>query len=239
MKRAPQPPGWLPALLHLSHGLIAGGVGYMLAYAAVIYSAAEPGSVHSMVAVLCSVALAIFEIGFFAYIILRRRRMKRLWREAGALTKAGSFEAAEIPLLELLTYAEYRLRPQPVLFALGAAAEGRELEREATVLYRRAGDYPPALRALGMLQLERGLNEGATQTLRKLLAKQPGDTFSTVLLALAQFRSGQREAAASTLRNALERRPKSEMLRVNLARVEAGDEPGFDVKAKTESPGVA
>lgn len=239
MKRAPQPPGWLPALLHLSHGLIAGGVGYMLAYSAVIYTAAAPGSVGSLIAILCCGALAVFEITFFAYLILRRRRMKRLWREAGALTKAGSYQAAEIPLLELLTYAEYRLAPQPVLFALGAAAEGRELHREATVLYRRCGDFAPALRALGMLQLERGMNEGAALTLRKLLAKQPGDTFSTVLLALAQFRAGQREAAASTLRHALDRRPKSEMLRMNLSRVEAGDEPGFELKAKTDSPGVA
>ncbi|MCA8947775.1 MAG: hypothetical protein KDB29_16185, partial [Planctomycetes bacterium] len=120
----------------------------------------------------------------------------------------------------------------PVLFALGSVAEGQGNEREAMVLYRRCGDFPAALRAMGLLQLERGLNESAADALRKLVARRPQDVFSTVLLALALFRSGSQEASRRVLERALEARPKSEMLRVNLSRVELGEEPVFELGAK-------
>lgn len=231
MKRPPQNPSWLPLVLHLAHGLIAGGVGYMLAYAAVLYTAAEPGSTQSTVAIFAAAALAVFEVAFFVYIILRRRKMRRLWAEAAKLLKLEEFEAARIPLMELLGYAEYKLAPQPVLFALGSCAEGLGKDREAMVLYRRCGDFAPALRAIGMLQLERGLNESAAEALRKLVARRPDDTFTVVLLSVALFRTGAHEVAAKVLEKALKRRPKSEMLQVNLSRVQRGEEPGFELDA--------
>lgn len=229
MKRPTQSPSWLPAILHLAHGLIAGGAGYMLAYAGVIYSASGPGSVRSNVAVFATIGLAVFEIAFFAYVFLRRRKMRRLWGEANECLKRERFEEAEIALTQLLGYAEYKLAPQPVLFALGSCAEGQGDERRAMVLYRRCGDFVPSLRAIGMLQLARGLNQSAAEALRKIVARHPGDLFSVVGLSLALFRSGARESAARELERALKRRPKSEMLRVNLWRVQSGDEPGFDL----------
>ena len=232
MKRLPHTPSWLPISLHLAHGLIAGGVGYMAAYAAVIYTASEPGSTRSMVAVLVSGGLIIFELAFFAYLILRRRRMRRLWADASTMIKAEQWDGARYTLSELLKYSEYKLAPAPVLFALGSVAEGQGNEREAMVLYRRCGDFPAALRAMGLLQLERGLNESAADALRKLVARRPQDVFSTVLLALALFRSGSQEASRRVLERALEARPKSEMLRVNLSRVELGEEPVFELGAK-------
>jgi hypothetical protein len=51
----------------------------------------------------------------------------------------------------------------------------------------------------------------------------------TVLLALALFRGGHQAAARKVLQRALEKRPKSEMLRVNLSRVEKGEEPAFEL----------
>jgi tetratricopeptide (TPR) repeat protein len=229
MKRLPQTASWLPASLHLAHGLIAGGVGYMAGFAAVIYMHAEPGSTRSVIAVFAIVALVVFEVSFITYLVLRRRRMRRLWAEASALIKREQWEAARITLQQLLGYPEYRLAPAPVLFALGSCEEGRGNEREAMVLYRRCGDFPAALRARGLLQLERGLNESAAEALRKLVARRPDDTFSAVLLALALVRSGSHSAAAKVLERALEKRPKSEMLRVNLARVESGEEPSFEL----------
>ncbi|MCB9895585.1 MAG: tetratricopeptide repeat protein [Planctomycetes bacterium] len=229
MKRLPQTPSWLPMSLHIAHGLVAGGVGYMLGFAAVIYMHAEPGSTRSMVAVVAAFALTVFELAFFVYLILRRKRMRRLWADASAMIKKEEWEAAKFTLRELLKYPEYRLAPAPVLFALGSCAEGSGNEREAMVLYRRCGDFPAALRAMGILQLERGLNDSAAEALRKLVARRPGDTFSVVLLSVALFRGGNRDAAKKVLERALELRPKSEMLRVNLSRVEKGDEPGFEL----------
>lgn len=232
MKRLPQTPSWLPITLHLAHGLIACGVGYMAAYAAVIYTYAEPGSMRSTVAILVSAGMVVFEIAFFVYLILRRRRMRRLWAEASQMIRDEQWEAASYVLKELLKYSEYRLAPAPVLFALGSVAEGRGDEREAMVLYRRCGDFPAALRAIGILQLERGLNDSAADALRKLVARRPQDTFSVVLLALALFRGGGHEAARKVLERAVERRPRSEMLRLNLSRVEKGEEPVFELDAK-------
>jgi predicted Zn-dependent protease len=196
---------------------------------------AEPGSARSLVAIVAAFALGTFEAAFLVYLVLRRRRMRRLWAEATELLKADEYAAARFTLSELLKYPEYKLAPQPVLFALGSCAEAAGEEREAMVLYRRCGDFAPALRAMGMLQLARGLHESAADALRKLVAKRPEDTFSIVLLALALFRGGNQSAAAKVLQRGLERRPKSEMLRVNLARVERGAEPVFEL----EAPGVA
>ena len=231
MKRLPQTPSWLPISLHLAHALVAGGVGYMAGFAAVIYMHAEPGSVRSLIAVFAVLALGIFEVAFIAYLILRRRRMRRLWADASELIKREEWEAAQITLQQLLRYPEYRLAPAPVLFALGSCHEGRGDERAAMVLYRRCGDFPAALRAWGLLQLERGFNESAAEALRKLVARRPDDTFSTVLLAVALYRAGSHSAAGKVLERGLERRPKSEMLRVNLSRVEQGQEPSFDLDA--------
>ncbi|MBZ0137199.1 MAG: hypothetical protein K8I27_12605 [Planctomycetes bacterium] len=230
MKRLPHTPSWLLVSLHLAHGLIAAGVGYMAGYAAVIYMHAEPGSVRSLVAVFAIGALVVFEVGFIAYLIMRRRKMRRLWGDASALIKREQWEAARITLQQLLGYPEYRLAPAPVLFALGSCHEGQGNDREAMVLYRRCGEFPAALRARGLLQLERGLNESAAEALRSLVARRPDDTFSTVLLALALVRSGSHSAAQKLLERALERRPKSEMLRMNLSRVEKGEEPSFDLE---------
>lgn len=229
MKRPPHPPTWLPALLHLAHGLVAGGAGYLLASSTVLYTAAAPGSLAANVYLAALIGLGLFEIGFVAYLWARRRRMRRLWREAREALQAGRFEHAQAPLLELLEFSTYRLAPQPVLFALGACNESQGKQREALAFYRRCGSYEPAIRAVGMLQLERGFNEGAAEAFRRLLARRSGDVLTTVLLALALVRGGHAEAAQRTLRRALERRPKSEMLRQNLSRVENGDEPSLSI----------
>jgi tetratricopeptide (TPR) repeat protein len=234
MKPLPKPPGWLPAVLHLAHGLIAGGVGYMLTYSAVVWWVAEPGSPRSLMAITAAVALGVFEIAFFYFLWSRRQRMRRLWRDAADYLRKDDFESARACLLELLSFPEYRLAPQPVLFALGAAAEGMGNDREALVLYRRCGDFVPALRAMGLLQLERGFNESAAESLRKLVIKRKDDTFDTVLLSIALFRAGHRGAVRKVLQRALEERPKSEILRMNLARVEKGEEPAFTLDPTSE-----
>jgi predicted Zn-dependent protease len=208
---------------------VAGGVGYMAGYAAVIYAHAEPGSVRSGIAIVAAFALAVFEVAFVVYLVMRRRKMRRLWAEASELIKREQWQVAQFTLKQLLGYTEYKLAPQPVLFALGACAEGLGEEREAMVLYRQCGDFPAALRAIGMLQLHRGLNDSAAEALRKLVARRPDDVFSVVLLALALYRTGSHDAAAKVIKRGLERRPKSEMLRVNLARVERGEEPEFEL----------
>lgn len=231
VKPIPRPPVWLPGLLHLAHGVIAGSAGYMLAYAATVYFVSEQGSPRGTFALVAVIALAIFEVAFLFYWIARRRRIKRLWREAAACLRTDDCEGAQLRLIELSSYVEYRVSPQPVLFALGAALEGLGEEREALVMFRRCGDFPPALRAIGVLQLHRGLNESAAEALRKLVAKHPYDSSAVVLLALALVRGGHHSAAEKVLKRALEKRPKSEMLRVNLARVQRGEEPAFELDA--------
>jgi tetratricopeptide (TPR) repeat protein len=210
----------------------------MLAYSAVIAWASEPGSPRSILAITAVAMLAAFEVAFFYFLWARRKRMKRLWREAAELLRQDQFEAARDRLLELLNFPEYRLAPQPVLFALGAAAEGMGDEREAMVLYRRCGDFVPALRAIGLLQLERGFNESAAEALRKLVVKRRDDTFDCVLLSIALFRAGHHGAVRKVLQRALEARPKSEILRRNLERLQRGEEPSFTLEDKppTEQP---
>ncbi|MBK9976122.1 MAG: hypothetical protein IPP14_15215 [Planctomycetes bacterium] len=234
MKLQPRPPAWLPSMLHIAHGLIAGGAGYLLARSAVLYLAAAPGSPESLLYLSASAGLTLFELAYLAYIWVRRRRLRNLWRDAARLTRAEQFEAAQLPLIELLTFTEYRLSPQPVLFALGACAEGQGKHREALVLYRRCGDFEPAVRAIGMLQLERGFNEGAAEALRKLIARHPGDVITAVLLGLALVRGGHRDAAERVLKRALELRPKSAMLVQNLLRVQTGQEPGLQIERKPD-----
>ncbi len=229
MKPLPKPPIWLPGVLHLAHGLVAGGVGYMLAFAGTAWWSSEPGSPRATAVLVGAVLLAIFEGAFLVFWFARRRRMRRLWRDAALALKRDDQETAQVSLLELSRFLEYRMAPQPVLFALGVANEGMGRERDALVLYRRCGDFPPALRAIGVLQLARGLNESAAEALRKLVAKHPNDLSATIALTLALFRAGHHNAARKVLQRALARRPKSEMLRVNLARVEKGDEPAFEL----------
>ncbi|MBX3474229.1 MAG: tetratricopeptide repeat protein [Planctomycetes bacterium] len=234
MKLRPQPPSWLPTVLHLAHGMIAFGAGYLLSNAAVLYMAAAPGSTESLVYLAGAIALAMFEAGFLAWIFLRRRRLRNLWREAAALTRAEKFEQARLPLLDILAFNEYRMRPQPVLFALGACDEGLGRHRQALVFYRRCGEFEPAQRAIGMLQLERGLPEAAAEAMRKVVARHPDDVIAVVVLAIALTRGGHMEAAARVIKRALELRPKSEMLRQNLSRVESGQEPALTIDRKAK-----
>lgn len=203
----------------------------MLAYAATVYWVAEQHSTRATFALVAVVALTIFEIAFLSFLIFRRRRMRRLWRDAARFLKAERYEEAQLCLLELSAFLEYRAAPQPVLFAQGAALEGLGEEREALIMFRRCGDFPPALRAIGVLQLHRGLNESAADALRKLAAKHPYDSSAVVLLALALVRGGHHSAAEKVLQRALEKRPRSEMLRVNLERVKSGEEPAFELDA--------
>lgn len=234
MKLQPNAPAWLPALFHLAYGLIAGGLGYALAYSAVQYNHAAPGSTEAVALLGASVLITLLEISFLAYLWALRRKMRGLWREAARLIDEDKFEQAQTPLIELLQYRHYRMAPQPVLFALGACAEGQGKHREALVLYRRCAGYEPAMRAIGMLQLERGMNESAAEALRKLIARNPDDIISAVLLALALMRGGHGDAASRGLKRALERRPKSELLRQNLARVERGEEPSLTIERKAK-----
>lgn len=234
MKLQPRPPTWLPSLLHFAHGLVAFGAGYLLAQSAVLYNAAAPGSLEANVYLAAAVGLALFEAGFLVYFVARRRRLRNLWREAAQLVRAEKFESAKLPLAELLTYSEYRMAPQPALFALGACEEGLGRDREALILYRRCGDFEAAQRAIGMLQLERGFHEAAAEALRRVVARRPEDLVSVVLLALALVRGGHREAAARALKRALELRPKSEMLLQNLSRVETGEEPALTIERRAK-----
>ncbi len=217
-------------MLQLAHGLVAGSVGYMLAYAGILWWHSAPGSPRATLTLVALFALGVFEASYLYYWFARRARMRNLWREAARFLKLEQYESARARLLELADFIEYRLSPQPVLFALGAATEGLGEEREALVLYRRCGDFAPALRAIGMLQLQRGLNDNAADAFRKVAARHPEELASTVLLALALHRGGHLTAAARVLQRALERRPRSEMLKVNLARVERGEEPAFELQ---------
>jgi len=221
-------------VLHLAHGLVAFGAGYLLAHSAVLYNAAAPGSTEANTYLAASIGLTLFEIGYFAYVIARRRRLRNLWREAAQLVRSDKFESAKLPLMELLSYSEYSLSPQSVLFALGACEEGLGRHREALVMYRRCGDFEPAVRAIGMLQLERGFNGAAADALRKLVSRRADDVISAVLLALALVRGGHHDAATRALKRALEQRPKSEMLLQNLSRVENGEEPALNIERRAK-----
>ena len=206
-------PTWQIYPLHLAHGLVAGGVGYIAAYSATVYMASGPSSPEGVFWLAVSAALGIFEAAFLAYVILRKRRMRQLWRDAQALVKAHQFAEAKAMLLQLGHYVEYRIRPEPLFLALAAVAEGTHEWREAAIWYRRCGDYPPALLNLGVMMLLRGGNDRAAEALRRFSARVPEDTSSAIMLAMALYRSGKIDAALSTLRSRLARRPNSPLLK--------------------------
>lgn len=208
---------------------MAGGLGYAFAYSAVLYVAAEPGSTRSTLAISAAVCLATFETGFLVWLIMRRIKMRRLWREAAQLSYQKQFAESREVLVQLLEFPEYKLNPASVLFALGVASEALGETRQAQRLYRRAGDYPPALQALGLLLLEQGINQRAAQVLRKAAARRPDDLPLATALAMALFRAGRVDAAVSTLESRLRRRPNSRLLKQNLERLEAGEEPSLQV----------
>ncbi len=106
-------------------------------------------------------------------------------------------------------------------------AEAQEDWRNAALLYRRCGDYPPALLNLGVLMLLRGSNDRAAEALRKFSARVPDDTSSAIMLAMALYRGGKIDAALSTLRSRLARRPSSPLLKKNIERLERGEEPAL------------
>ncbi|MCC6573981.1 MAG: tetratricopeptide repeat protein [Planctomycetes bacterium] len=216
-------------LFHVGHGLVAAGVGYIAAFSATAYSHTAPGSPEHIFWLATSASLIIFEAAFIVYVVARRRRMKRLWKDAEALTRAHQYDAARANLLQLTNYMEYRLKPERVFLSLGALAEAQEDWREAALCYRRCGDYPPALLNLGVLMLLRGANDRAAEALRKFSARVPEDTSSAIMLAMALYRSGKIDAALSTLRSRLARRPSSPLLKKNVERLERGEEPALTI----------
>ncbi|MDC1141995.1 hypothetical protein OAU50_02810 [Planctomycetota bacterium] len=225
MKPIPKPPTWLPATLHIAHGLVAGGVGYMLSYAGVLYWHAEPHSKRGYLLLAAAIILALFEVSFFVYLALRKRKMRHAWADAAKYLKQDEFHAARISLLELLQYPEYKYAPAPVLFALGTVEQQLGNERQAQILYRRCGDFPAALKALGMMLIGNGNYHRASVVLRKLVGRAPTDAFANLLLANALFLNGKRGAAEKVIYKALELRPKSQLLRNNLERVQDGVAP--------------
>ena len=66
----------------------------MVGYSAVIYSAAAPGSPRALLAIAAVIVLAAFEVSFLVYLILRRRRMRALWRDVAAFTRADEYQQA-------------------------------------------------------------------------------------------------------------------------------------------------
>ncbi|MCF6228832.1 MAG: hypothetical protein L3J82_09280 [Planctomycetes bacterium] len=229
MKPIPKPPTWLPATLHIAHGLVAGGVGYMLSYAGVLYWHAEPHSQRGYVLLAGAIILAVFEVSFFTYLALRKRKMRRAWADAAKYLKQDEFQAARISLLELLQYPEYKYSPAPVLFALGTVEQQLGHDRQAQILFRRCGDLPAAQKALGMILIESGMNHRASDVLRKLVSKRPNDAIANLLLAIALFHDGKRSASEKVIRKALERRPKSQLLRNNFERVQDGIPPSTEL----------
>jgi predicted Zn-dependent protease len=229
VKPIPKPPTWLPATLHIAHGLVAGGVGYMLSYAGVLYWHAEPHSKRGYMLLALAIILALFEVSLFIYLAARKYKMRRAWADAAKYLKQDEFQAARISLLELLQYPEYKYSPAPVLFALGTVEQQLGHERQAQVLYRRCGDFPVALKALGMLLIEKSNFHRASVVLRKLVGRAPDDAFANLLLANALFQDGKRGAAEKVIQRALERRPKSQLLRNNLERVQEGITPSTEL----------
>lgn len=208
---------------------MAGGLGYIAAYSATIYTSSAPGSPEHLFWLSAVIVLVVFEAAFLAYIVLRKRRIRSLWRQARELAAAEHFVEARALLLQLGHYMEYRLRPEPLFCALAAAAEGLGQWREAAIYYRRCGDYPPALLNLGVLMLLRGSNDRAAEALRKFNARVPEDTSSAIMLAMALYRSGKVDAALSTLRSRLARRPNSPLIKRNIERLEQGEEPALTI----------
>ena len=229
--------GWISLSLNLAHGVIAFGIAYLLTNLTLIYHTAAPGSAESIVSAALWIAGVIFEITFIVYVVLRKRKIRRIWRDATQATREGDFVTARALAAQLLAYWEYKLNPAPVYFAMAVASEGMEQSREAQVLYRRAGDYPPALINLGVLMLERGGNDRAAEALRRYIARVPQDLSAVVLLSIALYRGGKAEAAKGVLKKRLAQRPNSPLLKRNLEKLELGEEPALSLQpvAKPES----
>lgn len=236
MKRNPLV-AWISLSLNLAHGVVAFGVAYLLTNLTLIYHTAAPGSAESIISGALWVAGVVFEIAFIVYVVLRKRKIRRIWRDATQATREGDFVTARALAAQLLAYWEYKLNPAPVYFAMAVASEGMEQSREAQVLYRRAGDYPPALINLGVLMLERGGNDRAAEALRRYIARVPQDLSAVVLLSIALYRGGKAEAAKGVLKKRLAQRPNSPLLKRNLEKLELGEEPALSLQpvAKPES----
>ncbi len=219
--------GWISLSLNLAHGVIAFGIAYMLTNLTLVYSTAAPGSVESLIAGALWIAGAIFEIAFVAYVILRKRKIRRIWRDATQATRDGDFATARALAAQLLSYWEYNVNAAPAFFAMAVASEGLDEWRQAQVLYRRCGDYPPALINLGVLMLERGGNERAAESLRRYIARVPQDLSAVVLLSIALYRGGKLEAAKGVLKKRLAERPNSPLLKRNIEKLEQGEEPAL------------
>jgi tetratricopeptide (TPR) repeat protein len=217
-------------LFHLSHGLVAFGVAYALSSTAALWWHAAPGSRQSWLALAGVVALGIFEVAFVAYVLLRRRRMRSLWKDAEALTRARRFDEAREALLQLSAYLEHQMRPENVLISLARVSEAMGDSREAIKLYRQAGDDPAALINLGVLLLEQGLNERAAAAFRRFMALAPGEQTVPVMHAIALYRAGKRDAAMSTLQARLAKRPNALLLKRNVERLARGEEPSLQVR---------
>ncbi|MBP9890423.1 MAG: hypothetical protein KBG84_00835 [Planctomycetes bacterium] len=228
---------WISLSLNLAHGVVAFGIAYLLTNLTLIYHTAAPGSAESIVSAALWIAGVIFEITFIVYVVLRKRKIRRIWRDATQATREGDFVTARALAAQLLAYWEYKLNPAPVYFAMAVASEGMEQSREAQVLYRRAGDYPPALINLGVLMLERGGNDRAAEALRRYIARVPQDLSAVVLLSIALYRGGKAEAAKGVLKKRLAQRPNSPLLKRNLEKLELGEEPALSLQpvAKPES----
>lgn len=228
---------WISLSLNLAHGVVAFGIAYLLTNLTLIYHTAAPGSAESIVSAALWIAGVIFEITFIVYVVLRKRKIRRIWRDATQATRQGDFVTARALAAQLLAYWEYKLNPAPVYFAMAVASEGMEQSREAQVLYRRAGDYPPALINLGVLMLERGGNDRAAEALRRYIARVPQDLSAVVLLSIALYRGGKTEAAKGVLKKRLAQRPNSPLLKRNLEKLELGEEPALSLQpvAKPES----
>lgn len=236
MKRNPLV-GWISLSLNLAHGVVAFGVAWMLTNLTLVYFHAAPGSTESILAAAAWVMGVIFEGAFVVYVVLRKRRIRRIWREATQATRDGDFATARALAAQLLAYWEYKLNPAPVFFAMAVASEGLGEWHQAQVLYRRAGDYPPALINLGVLMLERGGNDRAAEALRRYIARVPQDLSAVVLLSIALYRGGKIEPAKGVLKKRLAERPNSPLLKRNLEKLEQGEEPALSLQpvAKPES----
>lgn len=234
---------WLPVALHLAHALVVFGLAYALTSLTILWHHAAPNSTESLLFGAAWIGGAILELALVVYLFLRKARIKRIWADATTATRSGDFATARALAAQLLAYWEYTLNPAPAYYAMAVASEGMGEGREAAVLYRRAGDYPPALLNLGVLLLERGANDRAAEALRRYMARTQQDLSSVVLLSMALYRSGKIEAAKGVLRKKLAERPASPLLKRNLERLDRGEEPALfeAVKGKPDldSPPIA
>lgn len=229
--RFPQPkPSWIISLLHLAHAALVFGGFYLLSALSTLYLRTAPADPLGWLLLFALIALGIVEVGLVSYLYLRRQRIRRLWKDGERLARAGRFEESREALVQLSAYIEYQLTPEPLHCALAAASEGLNDTRAAMLLYRRCGDYPPALVNLGVLALQQGLYARAVESFRRAMARMPGDSLLPVMLAMAHYRAGNIEAARSTIKARLALRPNALLYKQNLERLERGEEPSFSVQ---------